>query len=97
MMIKGMLLVGFLVSVVMVNPSIHTVEAAAGVYYGTVVGIEGPIFQVRAENGGVSVFWCGYKTLLGSRLPFIGDRVKVEYIKDPLRRNAVTRIAVLKY
>jgi len=31
-----------------------------------------------------------------SRPPFIGDRVKVEYIKDSFKRNAVTRIAVLK-
>jgi hypothetical protein len=90
------LLVGFLVSSMIVILLVNRVEAAAGVYYGTVVGIEGPIFQVKAENGGVSVFWCGYKTFLGSRLPFIGDRVKVEYVKDSIRRNAVTRIAVLK-
>ncbi len=93
---KRMLLVGFLVSVIVAIPFIHSAEAAAGVYYGTVVGIEGPVFQVKAENGGVSAFWCGYKTLLESRLPFIGDRVKVEYVKDAFRRNAATRIAVLR-
>jgi hypothetical protein len=27
---------------------------------------------------------------------FFGDRVKIEYIKDSIRRNAVTRISVLK-
>ncbi len=93
---KAMLLVGFLVSLAVVFLFMDTVDAATGVYYGTVVGIEGPVFQVKAENGGVSAFWCGYKTLLGSRLPFIGDRVKVEYVKDALRRNAVTRLAVLE-
>jgi hypothetical protein len=93
---NGVLLVGFLVSLIIAFSSVTPLEAVVGVCYGTVVGIEGPIFQVKAENGGVSVFWCGYKTLLGSRLPFIGDKVKVEYVKDSLRRNAATRIAVLK-
>jgi hypothetical protein len=93
---KAMLAAGFLVSLTVAFLFIDTANAAAGVYYGRVVGIEGPIFQVKAENGGVSVFWCGYKTLLGSRLPFIGDKVKVEYVKDSLWRNAATRIAVLE-
>ena len=93
---KGLLFVGFLLCLTVAFFFTHSVEAATGVYYGRVVGIEGPIFQVKAENGGVSVFWCGYKTLLGSRLPFIGDRVKVEYIKDAIKRNAVTWIAVVK-
>ncbi len=93
---KRTLLVGFLVSLAVAFFFIRTVEAVAGVYYGRVVGIEFSVLQVRGENGRVSVFWCGYKTLLGSRPPLIGDRVKIEYIKDSLRRNAVTRIAVLK-
>jgi hypothetical protein len=54
------------------------------------------MLQVRGEDGRVSVFWCGYKTFLDSRPPLIGDRVKVEYLKDSIKRNAVTRIAVLK-
>ena len=93
---KRTLLVGLFLNFVIVFLFINSVGASPNVYYGRVVGIEGPIFQVKAENGEVSVFWCGYKTLLGSRLPFIGDRVKVEYIKDSLRRNAATRIAVVK-
>jgi hypothetical protein len=92
---KAMLLVGFLVSLIIAIPLIHSVDAAAGVYYGRVVGIEFSVLQVKGENGRVSVFWCGYKTFLGSRPPLIGDRVRVEYVKDALRRNAVTRIAVL--
>jgi hypothetical protein len=93
---KGMLLVGFLVGMIIAFPFINPVEAASGVYYGRVVGIEFSVLQVRGENGRVSVFWCGYKTFLDSRPPLIGDRVKVEYVKDFLRRNAVTRIVVLK-
>jgi len=93
---KELLLVGFLVSLIIVILFINRVEAAPSVYYGKVVGIEFSVLQVRGEDGRVSVFWCGYKTFLGSRPPLIGDRVRVEYVKDALRRNAVTRIAVLE-
>jgi hypothetical protein len=93
---NGVLLVGFLVSLIIVILFINRVEAAPGVYYGRVVGIEFSVLQVRGQDGRVSVFWCGYKTFLDSRPPLIGDRVKVEYVKDSLRRNAVTRISVLK-
>ncbi len=93
---KGLLLVGFLVSVIIVILLANRVEATPGVYYGRVVGIEFSVLQVRGENGRVSVFWCGYKTFLNSRPPLIGDRVKIEYIKDSLRRNAVSRIAVVE-
>ncbi len=93
---KRILLVGFLISLTLVFLLINSVGAGPRVHYGQVVGIEFSVLQVRGENGGVSVFWCGYKTFLDSRPPFIGDKVKIEYIKDSFRRNAVTRIAVLK-
>ncbi len=93
---KGLLLVGFLVSLIIALFFSNPLEATAGVYYGQVVGIEFSLLQVRGENGKVSVFWCGYKTSVDSRPPLIGDKVKVEYIKDSLRRNAVTHIAVVK-
>jgi len=93
---KGILLVGFLVSFIFVLLFVNSVGAGTSVYYGQVVGIEFSLLQVRGEDGRVSVFWCGYKTFVDSRPPLIGDRVKIEYIKDSIRRNAVTRIAVLK-
>jgi hypothetical protein len=93
---KRILLVGFLVNFIIFFLFINSVGARPNVYYGQVFGIEFSMLQVRGEDGRVSVFWCGYKTFLDSRPPFIGDRVKVEYIKDPFRRNAVTRIGVLK-
>lgn len=93
---KRILLVGFLVNLIIVLLMINSVGAGTRVYYGQVVGIEFSLLQVRGEDGRVSVFWCGYKTFLDSRPPFIGDRVKVEYIKDSIKRNAVTRIAVVK-
>lgn len=93
---KRIFLVGFLISLTLVFLLINSVGAGPRVYYGHVVGIEFSVLQVRSDDGRISVFWCGYKTLLDSRPPFIGDRVKIEYIKDSFQRNAVTRIAVLK-
>ena len=92
---KRFLLVGCFVSLILVL-SVHSVGATTGVYYGQVIGIEFTMLQVRDEDGRVSVFWCGYKTFLDSRPPLIGDRVKIEYVKDSIWRNAVTRIAVLR-
>ena len=93
---KRIILVGFFVNLIIVLLFINSVGARPNVYYGRVVGIEFSLLQVRGEDGRVSVFWCGYKTFLDSRPPLIGDRVKVEYIKDSIKRNAVSRIAVLK-
>ena len=75
---------------------INTGECQAGVFYGKVVGTEGTVIQVKGDNGRVSTFWMGHRTHLDSRLPFFGDRVRIEYVKDKLGRNAVTRIKVLK-
>ena len=66
------------------------------VFYGKVVGIEFFVIQVRGDNGKVSVFWMGHRTHLDSKVPFFGDRVKIEYIKDGIGRNAVTQIAILR-
>jgi hypothetical protein len=93
---KRTLLVGFLINLALFFLLVNAAGARPSVYYGRVVGIEFSVLQVRGEDGRVSVFWCGYKTFLDTRPPFIGDRVKVEYGKDFLRRNAVSRIAVLK-
>ena len=93
---KRILLVGFLVNLIIFLFIINSAAAGTRVYYGRVVGIEFSVLQVKGEDGRVSVFWCGYKTFLDSRPALIGDRVKVEYIKDWIRRNAVTRIVVLK-
>jgi len=93
---KRMFAVGFLASLTLLFFLINSVGADTRVYYGQVVGIEFSCLQVRDEDGRVSVFWCGYKTFVDSRPPLIGDKVKVEYIKDSIMRNAVTRIAVLK-
>ena len=75
---------------------INTGESQARVFYGKVVGTEGAVIQVRGDNGRVSTFWMGHRTHLESRLTFFGDRVRIEYVKDRLGRNAVTRIKVLK-
>ncbi len=90
------LLGGLLVNFIIIFVFVNFLEASSGVYVGQVVGIEFSVLQVRSDDGRVSVFWCGHKTLLESRPPFLGDRVRIEYIKDSLRRNAVTRITVVR-
>ena len=82
---------------ILINFSFLTAPALAEprVFYGKVVGTEFSVIQVRGDDGKVSVFWMGYKTRLDSRVPFFGDRVRIEYVKDKLGRNAVTRITIL--
>jgi hypothetical protein len=60
------------------------------VFYSKVVGTEYFVIQVRRDDGRISVFWMGYKTRLDSRVPFFDDKVRIEYVKDKLGRNAVT-------
>ncbi len=69
--------------------------AEHGVFYGKVVGTEFSVIQVRGNNGKVSAFWMGHRTHFDSRVPFFEDRVRIEYVKDKLRRNAVTRVTIL--
>jgi hypothetical protein len=93
---KRILIIGLLVNLIVVLLTVNSVSAGTKAYYGQVIGIEFTMLQVRDEAGRVSVFWCGYKTFLDSRPPLIGDKVKIEYVKDSIMRNAVTRIAVLR-
>ena len=71
-------------------------ENAPKVYYGKVVGTQFSVIQVRGDDGRISWFWMGHRTHFESRIPFFGDRVRIEYVKDKLGRNAVTWIKVLK-
>ena len=91
---KCVAVIGFFI--LMVCFFLLTIEVAhAAVFYGEVVATEGKSIQVRGDNGRVSVFWLGRNTHLTSRHPFVGDRVKITYIKDHLKRNAATRITIL--
>ena len=91
---KGKMVIGIFVLVVF--SLLLTMEVAqAAVFYGEVVATEVKSIQVRGNNGRVSVFWLGRHTRLTSRHPFVGDRVKITYVKDRLKRNAATRITIL--
>ncbi len=91
---KSMVVIG--VFILMVCSLLITIEVAhAAVFYGEVVATEVKSIQVRGADGRVSVFWVGRHTHLTSRHPFIGDRVKITYVKDNLKRNAATRITIL--
>ena len=92
---KRMLAIGFLIVWVIFAFMVNDSEASPDVYYGNVVATEGKSIQVRGKDGRVSVFWLGHRTKLDTRAPFIGDRVKIEYVKDKLHRNAVTRLTIL--
>lgn len=70
-------------------------EAKPSVFYGTVVATEGKAIQVKGKDGHVSVFWLGHRTRFDTRVPLPGDRVRIEYVRDRLRRNAVTRMTIL--
>lgn len=70
-------------------------KAGPNVYYGNVVATEGKTIQVKGKDGRVSLFWLGRRTRFDTRAPLPGDRVKIEYVKDKMRRNAVTRVTIL--
>jgi hypothetical protein len=90
---KRMLTIGLLIIWMIFTFMVSDSEAEP--YYGKVVATEGKSIQVKGNDGRVSVFWLGHRTRFDTRAPLIGDRVKIEYVKDRLRRNAVTRVAIL--
>ena len=92
---KRMLVIGFLIMWIVFTLMVSDSEANPDVYYGNVVATEGKSIQVKGKDGRVSVFWLGHRTKFDTRAPFIGDRVKIEYVKDKLQRNSVTRLTIL--
>ena len=70
-------------------------EAQAATFYGKIVAIEGNALQVKGSNGGVSLFWVGHRTQFKPRAPLFGERVKIVYVIDKLKRRAVTHLTVL--
>jgi hypothetical protein len=97
-MLKGkiFLMVGFIGVLTILSLWVNAAEANPHVYHGQVVGTEFNVIQVKEDNGRISWFWMGHRTHYESRVPFFGDRVRIEYVKDKLGRNAVTRIKVLR-
>jgi hypothetical protein len=92
---KRMVAIGFLIIWMIFTLLVSNSEASPDVYYGNVVATEGKSIQVKGKDGRVSVFWLGHRTKFDTRAPFIGDRVKIEYVKDKLHRNAVTRLSIV--
>ncbi len=92
---KRILAIGFLIMWMIFTLMASASEANPEVYYGNVVATEGKSIQVKGKDGRVSVFWLGHRTKFDTRAPFVGDRVKIEYVKDKLHRNAVTRLTIL--
>jgi hypothetical protein len=92
---KRMLMIGLLIIWMIFTFMVGDSEANPDVYYGNVVATEGKAIQVKGKDGRVSVFWLGHRTRIDTRVPFFGDRVRIEYVKDKLKRNAVTRVTIL--
>jgi hypothetical protein len=97
-MLKGkiLLVVGFFATLTILSFWVSGVEGNSNVYHGKVVCTEFNVIQVRDDHGRISWFWMGHRTHFESRVPFFGDRVRIDYVKDKLGRNAVTRIRVLR-
>jgi hypothetical protein len=97
-MLKGkiLLMVGVFAAVTIFSLWVSAAECNSNVYYGKIVGTEFNVIQVRDDHGRISWFWMGHRTHFESKVPFFGDRVRIEYVKDKLGRNAVTRIKVLR-
>ena len=89
------LTIGFLIIWMIFTFMVSDSEANPDVYYGNVVATEGKTIQVKGKDGRVSMFWLGHRTRFDTQVPFFGDRVRIEYVKDKLKRNAVTRVTIL--
>jgi len=70
-------------------------EAQAATFYGKIVAIEGNALQAKGSDGKISLFWVGHRTQFKPRAPLFGDRVKIVYVIDKLKRRAVTHLTVL--
>jgi len=92
---KRLLVIGLLIIWISVVFVVSDSEAEPNIYYGNVVATEGKAIQVKGKDGRVSVFWLGHRTRFDTRVPLNGDRVRIEYVRDKLRRNAVTRVTIL--
>lgn len=92
---KRLLMIGLLIIWMIFTFVVCDSEAEPTVYYGKVVATEGKSIQVKGNDGRVSVFWLGHRTRMDTRVPLFGDRVRIEYVKDKLKRNAVTRVTLL--
>jgi hypothetical protein len=93
---KGTIFASWFVWLLFIFPLLTTLALAEPkVFYGKVVGTEFNVIQARGDDGRISWFWMGRRTHFESRVPFFGDRVRIEYGRDKLGRNAVTRISIL--
>jgi hypothetical protein len=94
---RGNLLMGFIIVLVVLFMLSGIALAKSHVFTGVVVGVEPKIIRVRGKDGTISVFWVGRKTHWKSgRIPHIGEKVRIKYVKDRLHRNAVVQLTIIK-
>lgn len=94
---RGKLLLGFIIIPAVLFSLSGIAPSEYHVYIGVVVGVEPKIIRTRGKDGTISVFWVGRKTDWKSgRIPHIGEKVRIKYVKDRLHRNAVVQLIILK-
>lgn len=94
---RGNVLKGFITVLVVLFILSGIALAEYHVYTGVVVGVEPKIIRTRGKDGTISVFWVGRKTDWKSgRIPHIGEKVRIKYVKDRLHRNAVVQLTILR-
>lgn len=88
---------GFIIVLILLFTLSGIALAEYHVYTGVVVGVEPKIIRTRGKDGTISVFWVGSKTHWKSgRIPHIGEKVRIKYVKDRPYRNAVVELTILK-
>jgi len=95
---RGNVLMGFIPVLVVLFMLSGIALAEYHAYTGVVVGVEPKIIRTRGKDGStISVFWVGRKTEWKSgRIPHIGEKVRIKYVKDRLHRNAAVQLTILR-
>jgi hypothetical protein len=92
---RSIWIMGFVLALIPFILLAMAAEAKPYFFQGQVVSTDGKMIRVKGNDGRVSVFWLGRRTKFDSRVPLSGDMVRIEYVKDRLRRNAATRVILL--
>lgn len=94
---RGRVLAGLIVILAVPFTLTGIALAAYHLYTGDVVGVEPKIIRARGEDGTISVFWMGRKTQWKwGCIPHIGEKVRIQYVKDRLHRKAVLELTIIE-
>lgn len=93
---RGVPLTGLLVMLVIFSLTSGIAVSGDHDYISGVVGVEQKIIRARGKDGTVWVFWVERKPRWKpGRIPEVGEKVKIRYVKDKLYRNALLELTIL--